>query len=108
MEPNQDNYKAPIQNMMDGAKRDGTVGPLIGSIIIVLIILVGGLYFWGSLIVDRKAQLENDARTQQQSAEAEAQLRAQQEQEQQESEDADAAASGTVEAGSGIEAGIAE
>jgi hypothetical protein len=70
MEPtNHNQYNTPIQNMVEGTKRDGTVGPLIGSIIIVLIILVGGLYFWGSLIVDRTNQLEvEDAARQQEEA----------------------------------------
>lgn len=28
-------------------KKDSVVGPLIGSILIVVLLLLGGLYFWG-------------------------------------------------------------
>jgi uncharacterized protein HemX len=44
----------PIQNMVRDTAKDGTVGPLIGSIIIILLILGGGLYFWGSIISNQK------------------------------------------------------
>lgn len=63
---NQTKYNTPIQNMVDGTRRDSTAGPLIGSIIIILIILVGGLYFWGSVIVDRKSQIESEEALRQQ------------------------------------------
>jgi hypothetical protein len=75
MEPNntqdQTPINTPIQNMVDGARRDSTVGPLIGSVIIILIILVGGLYFWGSVIVDRKNEIENEVILEEQSKDAE-------------------------------------
>ncbi len=57
--------------MVDDSRRDGTAGPLIGSIIIVLIILVGGLYFWGSMIVDRKNEIESEAVMEEQTKDAE-------------------------------------
>ncbi len=57
--------------MVDSTRRDSTAGPLIGSIIIVLIILIGGLYFWGSIIVDRKSQIESEAVLEDQSRDAE-------------------------------------
>ena len=75
MEPNNTQnptpVNTPIQNMVDGARRDSTVGPLIGSIIIILIILVGGLYFWGSIIVDRKNEIESEAVLEEQSQDSE-------------------------------------
>jgi hypothetical protein len=74
MEPNtpQENpINTPIQSMVDGARRDGTAGPLIGSIIIILTILIGGLYFWGSIIIERKNQIETQEAVQDQAAEAE-------------------------------------
>lgn len=32
------------------APKDGVVGPIIGSIIIIALIVLGGLYYWGSII----------------------------------------------------------
>ena len=57
---------APIQKMMEDAKKDGTVGPLIGSIVIILILIVGGLFFWGSIISQKKDQIELTATEQEQ------------------------------------------
>ena len=51
-------YNTPIQDMVENTKKDSTVGPLIGSIIIILIIAIGGLYFWGSLILDKKKEIQ--------------------------------------------------
>lgn len=48
----------PIQNMVESSKKDSTVGPLVGSIIIILIITVGGLYFLGTLISTKKNQIQ--------------------------------------------------
>lgn len=31
-------------------KKDSNVGPIIGSIIIIVLIVLGGLYFWGYII----------------------------------------------------------
>jgi hypothetical protein len=31
-------------------KQEGAVGPIIGSIIIIALIVLGGLYYWGSII----------------------------------------------------------
>lgn len=69
--PNETRYNAPIQSMVDGARRDSTAGPLIGSIIIIMIILVGGLYFWGSMIIERKAEIEMQQTLQDQTSDAE-------------------------------------
>lgn len=54
----QDTINTPIQNMVASTQKDSTVGPLIGSIVIILIVIIGGLYFWGSLITSKKAEIE--------------------------------------------------
>lgn len=62
--PEQKNYSTintPIQTMVEDSKKDSKVGPLIGSIIVILIFIIGGLYFWGSIITNRKLQLEEAA-----------------------------------------------
>jgi hypothetical protein len=48
----------PIQNMVESATKDSTVGPLIGSIIVILLILIGGLYFLSSLISTKKTEIQ--------------------------------------------------
>lgn len=55
----QDIVNTPIQNMVADTQKDSTVGPLIGSIVIILIVIVGGLYFWGALITNKKAEIRN-------------------------------------------------
>lgn len=39
------------------------IGPVIGSIIVILVVLVGGIYFWGSKIAknNQTAEVENQA-----------------------------------------------
>ena len=62
--PEQKNYSTintPIQSMVEDSKKDSKVGPLIGSIIVILIFIIGGLYFWGSIITNRRLQLEEAA-----------------------------------------------
>jgi len=65
MEENKNNagnlnqINTPIQDMVRNSQRDRTVGPLIGSIIIIFVILGGGLYFWGSLIANQKDTIQN-------------------------------------------------
>ncbi len=61
MEEQTDNkISTPIQSMVEGAQKDSTVGPLIGSIIVILIIIVGGLYFFGSLISAKKVEVQTE------------------------------------------------
>lgn len=55
----QDVINTPIQNMVADTQKDSTVGPLIGSIVIILIVIVGGLYFWGALVTSKKSEIEN-------------------------------------------------
>lgn len=42
----------------------GRVGPMIGSIIIILLLIIGGIYFWNS-IINQKIQREAEAKLQQ-------------------------------------------
>lgn len=55
---NKNHINAPIKNMVEKTKQDSTIGPMIGSIIIILLIVVGGLYFLGSLISTKKAEIQ--------------------------------------------------
>jgi uncharacterized protein YpmB len=34
--------------------KEGLVGPIIGSIIVIILVIVGGLYFWGTVINERQ------------------------------------------------------
>lgn len=77
----QQNYSSintPIQSMVEQTKQDSKVGPLVGSIIIILIFIIGGLYFWGSIITNRKLELETQAALQKQAETAEMERVAQQ------------------------------
>ena len=50
----------PIQSMVENARKDSKVGPMIGSIIIIILILVGGLYFLGSLVAVKKTEIQTE------------------------------------------------
>jgi len=39
----------PQQNQMAGAPENKSFGPLIGIIVIIALIVIGGLYFWGGM-----------------------------------------------------------
>ncbi len=52
------NINTPIQDMVSGATKDGTVGPMIGSIIVILIIVLGGLYYFGSIVAHKKNEID--------------------------------------------------
>lgn len=46
-------------NTMPGAmppKKEGVVGPIIGSIVIIVILVLGALYFYGSIVERRQTQ----------------------------------------------------
>jgi amino acid permease len=47
----------PINDMMEETKKDGTTGPFIGSIIIIVLIIIGGLYFWSTLINQKTQEI---------------------------------------------------
>lgn len=38
-------------------QKDSGIGPIIGSIIIIILIILGGLYFWGYVIDKQKPDL---------------------------------------------------
>ena len=57
---NDSTINTPIQDMVAQSQKDSKVGPLIGSIIVILVIIFGGLYFWGSIISNQKQQIQND------------------------------------------------
>lgn len=50
----------PIQSLVESTQQNSSVGPLIGSIIIILIIILGGLYFLGSLISIKKEEIKTE------------------------------------------------
>ncbi|MEN9921445.1 MAG: hypothetical protein RLZZ517_423 [Candidatus Parcubacteria bacterium] len=58
MDVDNEKISTPIQDMVQKATEDSTVGPMIGSIIIIVLILVGGLYFFGTLISYKKEQIK--------------------------------------------------
>lgn len=37
-------------------KKESGVGPIIGSIIIIILIVLGGLYFWGYILKNKTAE----------------------------------------------------
>lgn len=53
-----DFVKAPIQKMVADTQKNSTTGPIIGSFIVILLIITGGIYFWGSLITSKKVQIQ--------------------------------------------------
>ena len=55
----QKSINTPIQNMLASTQEDSKTGPLIGSIIIILIVVLGGLYFWGSLLANNKLRINS-------------------------------------------------
>jgi|SRR3989344_5416725 len=54
--PMQSPATPPSPPQQDG---DKSAGPVIGTIIIILLIILGGLYFWGQRVNDRGAQTED-------------------------------------------------
>lgn len=45
--------------------RQKEIGPVAGSIIVILVVLAGGVYFWGNKIVknNQTAEVENQAKS---------------------------------------------
>lgn len=41
-------------------KKEGVVGPVIGSIIVIILIIIGGMYFWG-YIIEKNEMNENNS-----------------------------------------------
>jgi hypothetical protein len=54
MEPNN-----PTETSNTVVHKEGSVGPVIGTIIILAVILLGGLYFWGNR--NNSADLNSDS-----------------------------------------------
>lgn len=52
-----------INNVSEKTKRQSEIGPVVGSIIVILVVLAGGVYFWGNKIVknNQTAEVENQA-----------------------------------------------
>lgn len=52
-----------INNVSEKTKRQSEIGPVAGSIIVILVVLAGGVYFWGNKIVknNQTAEVENQA-----------------------------------------------
>lgn len=50
------------QKPAEPAEQNG-VGPVIGSIIVIMVVVIGGFYFWGSKIVKdgQSADIQNQA-----------------------------------------------
>lgn len=50
-------------NVYENSKRQSEVGPVAGSVIVILVVLAGGVYFWGNKIVknNQNAKVENQA-----------------------------------------------
>lgn len=52
-----------INNISKKPAEQNGVGPVIGSMIVIIVVIVGGVYFWGTKIIkDRQsAEIENQA-----------------------------------------------
>ena len=50
-------------NVSKSQGQQNEIGPVVGSIIVILVVLVGGIYFWGSKIAknNQTAGVENEA-----------------------------------------------
>lgn len=54
--PYQENIP-PIERLSENGSGGKNTGSIIGIIIIVLVLIVGGLYFWGKRLVENKPPL---------------------------------------------------
>lgn len=52
-----------INNVSKKQGKENEIGAVVGSIIVMLVVLVGGVYFWGSKIAknNQAAEVENQA-----------------------------------------------
>jgi len=65
-----DTPQSPEPNVL-GEKEHSSVGPIIASIIIIILIVIGGIYFWGAILndsgytpsQDSEAIVEDDSKT---------------------------------------------
>lgn len=63
-EKKNNNIPTPIQDMMADAQKNTTWGPLIGSAIIVVLMIVAALYFWSMIIQQRSIEIKTEQKTQ--------------------------------------------
>ncbi len=49
----QEENENPVNIRIAKPKNEGVFGPIIGSAIIILLIILGGLYFWSYLVQER-------------------------------------------------------
>lgn len=59
-EEKSEKINTPIQDLVQGTQKDGTVGPLVGSIVIILLMIIGGLYFLETAIETRKQEIQTE------------------------------------------------
>jgi hypothetical protein len=45
-----------MDNNQEILKKDSGIGPIIGSVIIIILIIFGGLYFWSYVINEQKTE----------------------------------------------------
>ena len=55
-----DKIRTPIQDMVASTQENSTTGPLIGSIVIIVLIIIGGLYYLGNIILIKKNQIKDN------------------------------------------------
>lgn len=51
----------PVVPNETDTSEESSMGPIIGAIIIILILIIGGLYFWGQNLVDKEGVTDEDA-----------------------------------------------
>ncbi len=58
----EDNKKinTPIKDLVESTQKDSTVGPMVGSVIVILLMIIGGLYFLGTVINIRKEEIKTE------------------------------------------------
>ena len=49
-----------MEEINNDPKNENSIGPLIGSVIIVAIIALGGLYFWANQLNKKELQKQNN------------------------------------------------
>ena len=48
-----------IDHMLPPAHKQSSVGPIVGAIIIIVLLVFGGLYFWGAHLNKERNNTEN-------------------------------------------------
>jgi|SRR3989344_4923437 len=47
-----------INNLYQKSSHKNGVGPIIGSVIVIIVVMIGGFYFWGSKVAKNKQMME--------------------------------------------------